>query len=248
MGMMQTHVLGHLRKQLIEQMGQPAAQLVFHRTGWIEGKKDADLEQTRFRQTDLTAGLRLHTMEGFVWVTTKRFEFDIARGHYHGEFHWHDSTEAHEHRTHFGVSDCPTCWNGQPVIFREAECAGRGSERCLVIGRTAAIERARRLLERVAGHDEPVLFMGAPGTGKEYFARRRHEIGRNPSGPFVSVNCGGPSAMPLMGPVGALARAGRGTLFLNDIFALPPASNRRWPRCCRSSSRPCASGATTCPP
>jgi len=292
MVMMQTHVLGHLRKQLIERMGIVAAQEVFYRTGWVQGEKYADLVQKRFKQTDLTAclaaGPRLHTMEGFVKVTTKRFEFDIARGHYHGEFHWHDSTEAQEHLTHFGVSDRPTCWMqtgtpagfttallGQPVIFREVECAGMGAERCVVIGRnaaawgddvpelshwqpaaprprkapwtpppempspapapqvphpiigrTAAIERARRLLERVAGYDEPVLFLGEPGTGKEYFARRLHEIGRNPSGPFVSVNCDGlgegPSATPLIGPEGALTRAEGGTLFLNDIFALQP--------------------------
>lgn len=296
MVMMQTHVLGHLRKQLIEQMGIEAAQQVFYRTGWVQGEKYADLVQKRFKQTDLTAclaaGPRLHTMEGFVKVTTKRFEFDIARGYYHGEFHWHDSTEAQEHLTHFGISDCPTCWMqsgapagfttallGQPVIFREVECAGMGAARCVVIGRNAAawgdevpelahwhgpaaarprkapwtpppgpeaapsepsaapqephpiigrsgaIERARRLLERVAGYDEPVLFLGEPGTGKEYFARRLHEIGRHPAGPFVAVNCDGlgdgPSAMTLLGPEGALARAVGGTLFLNDIFALP---------------------------
>jgi two-component system, NtrC family, response regulator HydG len=290
--MMQTHVLGHLRKQMIERMGIEAAQDLFYRTGWVQGEKYADLVKKRFKQTDLTAclaaGPRLHTMEGFVKVTTKRFEFDIARGHYHGEFHWHDSTEAQEHLKHFGVSDCPTCWMqsgapagfttallGQPVIFREVECAGMGAERCVVIGRNAdawgddvpelvhwqrrtvkptrapwtpgidlklpeaapqvphpiigraaAIERARRLLERVAGYDEPVLFLGEPGTGKEYFARRLHDIGRTPKGPFLSVNCGawadGHSPMPLVGEGGALRRAEGGTLFLNDLFALPP--------------------------
>ncbi|MCC5993034.1 MAG: XylR N-terminal domain-containing protein [Rhodobacteraceae bacterium] len=290
--MTQTHVLGHLRKQLIERLGIEGAQEVFYRSGWVQGEKYADLVQKRFKQTDLTAALaagpRLHTMEGFVKVTTKRFEFDVARGYYHGEFHWHDSTEAQEHLTHFGISDCPTCWMqsgapagfttallGHPVIFREVECAGMGAERCVVIGRnaaawgddvpelaqwqrpatrarkapwvptsdpqpaapaaaslephpiigrTVAIERAKRLLERVAGYDEPVMFLGESGTGKEYFARRLHGIGRSPSGPVVSVNCDGlgdgPSATPLVGEDGALARAEGGTLFLNDIFSL----------------------------
>lgn len=289
--MMQTQVLGHLRKQLIDSVGIDAAQELFYNTGWMQGEKYADLVQKRFKQTDLTAALaagpRLHTMEGFVKVTTKRFEFDIARGYYHGEFHWHDSTEAQEHLKHFGVSDRPTCWMqcgapagfttallGQPVIFREVECAGMGAERCVVIGRNAAawgddlpelengtrpanrprkapwtpsselpetppqtphqiigrataIERAKRLLERVAGYDEPVLFLGEPGTGKEYFARRLHDIGRTPKGPFITINCEswieGQSPIPLVGPEGALAQAAGGTLFLNDIFALSPA-------------------------
>lgn len=290
MVLMQTQVLGNLRREVIKSIGRDAARSLFYRTGWTQGRLYADLVRKRFNQDDMTAALaagpRLHTMEGFVKVTTKRFEFDIKRGHYHGEFHWHDSTEAIEHLNAFGVSDCPTCWMqvgapagftttllGQPVIFREVECMGQGAERCVVIGRnaaawgtdlpelddaapttarprakpwnpassmpppsepdiphsiigkTAAIERARRLLERVAGYDEPVMFLGEPGTGKEYFARRLHEIGRTPKGPFVMVNCDAYASRnpdkPLFGAGGALERAQGGTLFLNDLFALP---------------------------
>ena len=286
MVMMQAQVLGGLRRDVIKRIGIDAARSLFYRTGWRQGQLYADLVRKRFNQDDTTAALaagpRLHTMEGFVKVTTKRFEFDIKRGHYHGEFHWHDSTEAVEHLNAFGVSDCPTCWMqvgapagfttallGQPVIFREVECMGMGAERCVVIGRnaaawgsdvpeldeftpaasrprnkpwnpaatdpkppppdvphaiigkTAAIERARRLLERVAGYDEPVIFMGEPGTGKEFFARRLHEIGRTPKGPFVTVNCDAFTETPLFGKDGAIERAQGGTLFLNDLFSLP---------------------------
>lgn len=290
MVMMQTQVLGTLRADVIKTIGIDAARSMFYRSGWRQGQLYADLVTKRFRQDDLTAALaagpRLHTMEGFVKVTTKRFEFDIKRGHYHGEFHWHDSTEAVEHQRSFGVSDCPTCWMqvgapagfttallGQPVIFREVECMGMGAERCVVIGRnaaawgddvpelhefstatarprnkpwtpdatetrrrppaatqaiigkTVAIERARRLLERVAGYDEPVIFLGEAGTGKEFFARRLHEIGRTPQAPFVTVNCdayaNGLSEVTLFGPGGAIERAQGGTLFLNDLFTLP---------------------------
>lgn len=290
MVMMQTAILGMLRRDVINVVGLDRARSLFYRTGWSQGQRYADLVRKRFRQDDLTAALaagpRLHTMEGFVKVTTKRFEFDIKRGHYHGEFHWHDSTEAVEHLQAFGVSDCPTCWMqvgapagfttsllGQPVIFREVECMGMGAERCVVIGRnaaawgkdvpeldqfapatsrprakpwnpattepksptltvphpiigkSAAIERARRLLERVAGYDEPVMFMGEPGTGKEFFARRLHEIGRTPKAPFVTVNCdafsSGYADTPLFGKGGAVERAQGGTLFLNDLLSLP---------------------------
>lgn len=290
MVMMQTAVLGSLRRDVINAVGIDRARSLFYRTGWSQGQRYADLVRKRFRQDDLTAALaagpRLHTMEGFVKVTTKRFEFDIKRGHYHGEFHWHDSTEAVEHLQAFGVSDCPTCWMqvgapagfttallGQPVIFREVECMGQGAERCVVIGRnaaawgthvpelesfapattrprsqpwnpaaeplprregpsphaiigkTAAIERARRLVERVAGCSEPVLFLGEPGTGKEFFARRLHELGNSAKGPFVTVNCDTYAAErsdpPFLGEGGALERAAGGTLFLNDVISLP---------------------------
>lgn len=290
MVMMQAAVLGALRRDVINAVGIDRARSLFYRTGWSQGQRYADLVRKRFRQDDMTAALaagpRLHTMEGFVKVTTKRFEFDIKRGHYHGEFHWHDSTEAVEHLSAFGVSDCPTCWMqvgapagfttsllGQPVIFREVECMGQGAERCVVIGRnaaawgnhvpeleqfapatikprsqpwspaaeplqrregpaphaiigkTAAIERARRLVERVAGYAEPVLFLGEPGTGKEFFARRLHELSNVANGPFVTVNCdafaGDQADMLLFGDGGVVERASGGTLFLNDVLSLP---------------------------
>ncbi len=291
MVLLQTSVLGDLRRAMIEALGLDSAASLFRKTGWQQGVELAELVTKRFHQEDLTnalaAGPRLHTMEGYVKVTTKRFEFDVARGHYHGEFHWHDSTEAAEHIRHFGLSDTPACWFqlgvpsgytstllGQPVIFREVECMAQGAERCVVIGRnaaawgddvpeleefglaraktrskpwtppvalpevqeeapdpdailgkSAAIERARRLLERVAGYDEPVMLLGDPGTGKELFARRLHKIGRAANGPFVVVNCGifdtGHPEEDLFSPGGAIERAAGGTLFLNDILALP---------------------------
>lgn len=96
-----------------------------------------------------------------------------------------------------------------------------------IVGSSAAVQRARRLVEKVAGFGEPVLLMGEAGTGKEHFARFLHSRGATPEGPFVPVNCsvftGTPDAEvdTLFGPSGLLQQAKGGTLFLNDVVSLP---------------------------
>jgi len=96
----------------------------------------------------------------------------------------------------------------------------------------------RRHIMQAADNDDPVLILGATGTGKELVARavHRYHVGRR-NGRFVAVNCG---AMPdelleseLFGHVkgafsGATAdktglweEASGGTLFLDEIGELP---------------------------
>jgi DNA-binding NtrC family response regulator len=154
MVLMQSLVLGRLRAEIIDAFGIEKARAIFMRVGYIQGTRDAELIQKRFPQEDLThafaAGPRVHTLEGFVKVTTKHFEFDTAKGTYYGEFYWHDSSEAAEHIASYGVASEPVCWLqcgypsgyttklfGKPVIFREVECAGMGAPHCLVIGQHA---------------------------------------------------------------------------------------------------------------
>lgn len=186
MVLMQSQVLGRLRQEIIEAFGVETATAMFMRVGYMQGVRDAELIQKRFPNEDLThalaAGPRVHTLEGFVKVTTRHFEFDSARGTYFGEFDWHDSSEAAEHIAHHGLASAPVCWMqtgypsgytstlfGRPVIFREVECAGMGASHCKVVGQNAeewgddAPERAylglewprsRRIVRRSA---EPAL-------------------------------------------------------------------------------------------
>ena len=154
MVLMQSLVLGRLRAEIIDAFGIDKARAIFMRVGYMQGMRDAELIQKRFPQEDLThafaAGPRVHTLEGFVKVTTKHFEFDSDKGTYFGEFHWHDSSEAAEHIASYGVANEPVCWLqcgypsgytsklfGKPVIFREVECAGMGAARCVVVGQHA---------------------------------------------------------------------------------------------------------------
>lgn len=154
MVLMQALVLGRLRAEIIDAFGIEKARAIFMRVGYTQGARDAELIQKRFPQEDLThafaAGPRVHTLEGFVKVTTKHFEFDSEKGTYFGEFHWHDSSEAAEHIASYGVASEPVCWLqcgypsgyttklfGKPVIFREVECAGMGAPRCVVVGQHA---------------------------------------------------------------------------------------------------------------
>ena len=300
MVLLQTHVLGKLQARMINDIGMDRTRDHYMRVGWEEGVRLAELVKSRFSQDDLTAALaagpRLHTMEGFAKVVTKRFEFDAAKKQYLGEFYWFDSVEGSEHLRNFGICNTPVCWMqtgvpsgysstllGFPVIFRELECVAQGAERCVVVGKDAdswgddvpeldlfglkpgkrkkaapwqppafvplpdtkqkgpneeiigsspAIQRVKRLIEKVVTFVEPVVFVGEAGTGKEHFAQYLHTTGPMSKGPFVAVNCSAyqdlsPDQDPFFGPDGFVAQAQGGTLFLNDFISLSPGSQAR---------------------
>ncbi|NTF33076.1 sigma-54-dependent Fis family transcriptional regulator [Rhizobium skierniewicense] len=152
--LIQSLVLGRLRQEIIDAFGIETAKGLFMRVGYMQGVRDAELIQKRFAQEDLThalaAGPRVHTLEGFVKVTTKQFQFDLRKGTYFGEFYWDDSSEAAEHLSSYGIASEPVCWMqigypsgytstlfGKPVVFREIECAAMGAPRCFVVGQHA---------------------------------------------------------------------------------------------------------------
>lgn len=58
-----------------------------------------------------------------------------------------------------------------------------------MIGQSAAMQRIRDNVERLANTDLPVLILGESGTGKEVCASALHHSGSRNDGPFVAVNC-----------------------------------------------------------
>lgn len=73
---------------------------------------------------------------------------------------------------------------------RGGPAGAESGEEPRLIGDSPAIARLRDLIEKVRGHDAPVLIAGESGTGKELVARAVHGGGNGRRGRFVAVNCG----------------------------------------------------------
>lgn len=106
-----------------------------------------------------------------------------------------------------------------------------------ILGRSRMHAQLLDMVSAAATHDVEVLIQGPSGVGKELYARLIHERSVRASQPFVPVNCG---ALPaelfeneLFGHVsgaftgararsqGLVAEAEHGTLFLDEVDALP---------------------------
>ncbi|HEU4596573.1 MAG TPA: sigma-54 dependent transcriptional regulator [Pyrinomonadaceae bacterium] len=95
----------------------------------------------------------------------------------------------------------------------ELEGAQRGS----LIGDSAAVQRVRAMIEKVAETDATVLVRGESGTGKELVARELHERStQRRRGAFVAVNC---AALP--------SELIESELFGHEKGAFTGAANRR---------------------
>lgn len=106
-----------------------------------------------------------------------------------------------------------------------------------LLGNSAAMEKLREVITKLARSQAPVFIQGESGTGKELVAREIHRAGPRANGPFIAVNCGAiPSELmeseffghkkgsftgAIADKEGLFAAAEGGTLFLDEVADLP---------------------------
>lgn len=111
-----------------------------------------------------------------------------------------------------------------------------------LIGESAAFRRCVDQARKAAATNSSVMLIGKTGSGKEVFARAIHNAGDRADKPFLALNC---AAIPesliegiLFGTTkgvytgavekdGILAQADGGTVFLDEINSMPPASQAK---------------------
>ncbi len=145
---------GSLRAELIARLGQEQARSLLTRVGYAAGARDAELVRRTWPDSDpvnaFHAGPQMHKLGGIVRPEAIAFEFDIARGSFHADFWWHDSSEDDEHIAAFGIGTEPACWMqigyasgyasafmGKFIVYREIECRATGAGACRLVGRPA---------------------------------------------------------------------------------------------------------------
>ncbi|WP_295581794.1 sigma-54 dependent transcriptional regulator [uncultured Lamprocystis sp.] len=96
------------------------------------------------------------------------------------------------------------------------------------VGRSAAMQRLREQVKRIAAHDTWVLITGESGSGRETFARYLHSQSARRDRPFVDLSvsalAGGNAARELFGSehgglthYGNLEKAAGGTLLMDEV-------------------------------
>ena len=106
-----------------------------------------------------------------------------------------------------------------------------------LVGHSPEMRRLKREIYDYAPTNASVLISGPTGSGKEVVARCLHDLGPNPGGPFIAVNCAAiPTQMAeseLFGHTrgaftgaqacreGKLQAASGGTLFLDELTSTP---------------------------
>ncbi|WP_180901855.1 nitrogen assimilation response regulator NtrX [Martelella soudanensis] len=109
-----------------------------------------------------------------------------------------------------------------------------------LVGSSLLVSQLRQMVDKVGPTNSRVMIFGASGSGKEVVARLMHKKSQRAEGPFVALNAAAitPENMEteLFGveagggrtrKTGALERAHRGTLYLDEIGEMPPETQKK---------------------
>ncbi len=105
------------------------------------------------------------------------------------------------------------------------------------VGRSVLMQSLREKVQQYARHDASVLLTGEPGTGRGAFARYMHALSRRAPEPLTSVTAASLTESnaeeQILGSekkgsivAGAIERAGRGTLLIEELTDLGPLAQR----------------------
>ncbi len=133
---------------------------------------------------------------------------------------------------------------------KEVELAG-GEEFGDLVGSSQAMRLVFAELRAAATDDANLLIEGETGTGKELAARAVHEHSMRRHGPFQVVDCAmiteANAEAELFGQQGAFALAQNGTLFFDEIAALPLAVQPKLLRAIEAKEQATGSGGKSKP-
>ncbi|MDR1043623.1 MAG: sigma-54 dependent transcriptional regulator [Candidatus Adiutrix sp.] len=107
-----------------------------------------------------------------------------------------------------------------------------------IVGRSAALKRVFRLVDKVAATDSTVMIHGESGTGKELIARAIHQVSPRADKALIPVNCGaipeelleaelfghekGAFTNAIRTRIGRFEMADGGSIFLDEIGDMSP--------------------------
>src|SRR6476619_4478185 len=133
----------------------------------------------------------------------------------------------------------------QPLLEKEDYELG-------IVGRSEPMQQVFKLIGQLAGSDATALITGESGTGKELVARAIYHHSRRNNQPFLAVNC---AAIPeqlleselfghergsftgaTMQRIGKFEQCNKGTIFLDEIGDMTPATQTKILRVLQSGS------------
>ncbi len=124
---------------------------------------------------------------------------------------------------------------------------GRSSARDLLVAESDVMQDVVAAVERMAAHDEPVLVIGEPGSGRELVGRLIHLSSRRRKRPLVTVRPGAAPREIFVDEIegssnSAFHQAHGGTLLVKDVPELTRTAQRKLSRVLRAPPHGGAAG------